>query len=167
MSDTRIELALPVVGMTCASCHTRVDDVLKAIPGVSEVEVQESAHRVRVVYDPSNATLKDLVRALEGMGYLVMNSELTLEVGGASQGFELGPVEHALNSLPGVEDVRVNPRTNTARVRYVSSALSLEAMQAALREAGYDAEEHRDAEQSERAHGNRFPWGLRRARTNR
>ena len=47
-------------------------------------------------------------------------------------------VESTVGSLPGVEDATVNFATNTLTVRYRPSTISLQAMQDAVRAAGYD-----------------------------
>ena len=164
MTDSRVELSLPVVGMTCASCHTQVDNALKVLPGVSDVAVDQAAHRVRLVYDPSQATVKEMVRAVEAIGYLVMNPELTLDIHGMTSGSCVDQVEQTLKALPGVEDVTVNLGSNTAHVRYVAGALSLAAMREAVRQAGCEAEEQRTIEQDERPRRSLFPWRLKRRR---
>ena len=162
MTDHRSEIALPVVGMTCASCNTHVDAALKGVPGVLDAAADEAAHRVRIGYDPSRATIKDLVRAIEDLGYLVMNPELTLDVQGMNGSSSADQVASALQALPGVEDVKIDVKRGTVRIKYVASALSLPAMQQAVKQAGYDAEAHRDPEPQETLGRKGFPWGWKR-----
>ncbi len=58
-----------------------------------------------------------------------------------------------------MEDVKVDIQKGTARVKYVASALSLPAMQEAARQAGYDAESHREPEPQETIGRKGFRWG--------
>lgn len=136
MTDHRSEVALPVVGMTCASCNTHVDAAIKGVPGALDAAADESAHRVRIGYDPNRGTIRDLVRAIENLGYLVMNPELTLDVQGMNGPSSADQVASALQALPGVEDVKVDVKKGTARIKYVSSA-ALPACDAAGRKASW------------------------------
>ncbi len=62
---------LPVDGMTCASCATRVGRGLQRLDGVDEASVNLAAHRATITYDPG-ATGPDAFRtAIEALGYSV------------------------------------------------------------------------------------------------
>jgi P-type Cu+ transporter len=62
----RVRLALE--GMTCASCAARVERTLNALDGV-EASVNLATEEAAVSYDPAQADVDDLVRAVEGVGY--------------------------------------------------------------------------------------------------
>ena len=140
MTDSLYPLSLPIASIMCTSCGSPVDDALKALPGVSNVVVNESSHRVHLRYDPGRASIKDMVRALEEVGYLVMNAELTLHVRGMTGTSCASHVERALKELPGVEDAAVRLGPGTVRVRYVSGAIAPDDMIRAVHESGYEAE---------------------------
>lgn len=59
----------PVVGMSCASCATRVGKVLNAVPGVSRADVNFASATVQVSYDPDECRLSDLKSAVQAAGY--------------------------------------------------------------------------------------------------
>jgi len=145
MTDSLFPLSLPIASIMCTSCGSPVDDALKTLPGVSNVVVNESAHRVHLSYDPGRASIKDMVRALEEVGYLVINAELTLRVRGMTCASCVTHVERVLQELPGVEDVAVELGRGTVRVRYVSGAVALRDMLGAVQEAGYEVEVRSDA----------------------
>jgi Cu+-exporting ATPase len=161
MNGSPIKLSLPVVGMTCASCTTSVDKLLNTLPGVSDITVDAPSHRVHLYFDPFQSSLQDIVHALEGIGYLVMNSELTLRVRGMTCASCAGHVERVLKALTGVEDAVVNLEAGTVRVKYVPSAVSPAAMKEALQQAGFDADEHKQSQRK------MFPWGLKGQRQDR
>lgn len=52
MATTK-QLALPVHGMTCASCVSHVERALKKVAGVSNVGVNLATERATVEYDPT------------------------------------------------------------------------------------------------------------------
>src|SRR5690348_5806444 len=60
---------LAVEGMTCASCARRVERGLLKVPGVTEANVNLATERATVAYDPSLASLDDLLKKVEAVGY--------------------------------------------------------------------------------------------------
>jgi copper chaperone CopZ len=59
---------LDINGMTCNGCVKHVDQAIRAVPGVTAVEVTLPDHRARIVHDPE-LSLPSLVAAVEGAGY--------------------------------------------------------------------------------------------------
>ena len=66
---------LPVDGMTCASCVSRVEKGLSGLGGVAEVHVNFGTNRATVVYDPRTTGLDDFEAAIAGLGYSVPHPE--------------------------------------------------------------------------------------------
>ncbi len=62
-------LRLPVTGMTCAACSSRVQRVLQKQPGVTDASVNLMMKSATVSFDPSAVSPDALVRAIEGAGY--------------------------------------------------------------------------------------------------
>ena len=60
---------LNVKGMTCQGCVASVTRVLKALPGVRDVEVTLDPGRATVSYDASRASVPALKAAIEDAGY--------------------------------------------------------------------------------------------------
>lgn len=65
------ELTLPVVGMTCASCVTRIERYLQKADGVGEAVVNLATERATVRYDPARIDRGGIVAAIEAAGYEV------------------------------------------------------------------------------------------------
>lgn len=64
------ELTLPIEGMTCASCVSRVERVLGRVPGVAQVHVNLATERAALRLDREVAR-EVLVEAVENAGYRV------------------------------------------------------------------------------------------------
>jgi len=62
------QMSMPIAGMTCASCATRIEKRLNRIDGV-EAAVNYATERATVEYDPGQAAPADLVAAVESVGY--------------------------------------------------------------------------------------------------
>jgi copper chaperone CopZ len=65
METTRIDIN----GMTCEGCVASVTRVLKALPGVRDVDVSLSPGRASVSYDPARTGVPALRKAIEDAGY--------------------------------------------------------------------------------------------------
>ncbi|HWQ27960.1 MAG TPA: heavy metal translocating P-type ATPase [Dehalococcoidia bacterium] len=137
----RIEIDIPVEGMTCASCVRRVENAIRKAPGVLDVSVNLATEKARVALDPEAGSLDAVARAVESAGYRARldTAELVLDVEGMTCASCVRRVENALRGVPGVVDASVNLATERATVRYTPGAVTFEALREAVRAAGYDA----------------------------
>ena len=60
---------IKVSGMTCQGCVRSVTRVLQAVPGVVSVEVSLEQGEAKVGFDPAQADLARLRRAVEDAGF--------------------------------------------------------------------------------------------------
>ena len=60
---------LPILGMTCASCVSRVERALRKPAGVLDAAVNLATEKATVTYLPGQATRDDLVEAVRAAGY--------------------------------------------------------------------------------------------------
>ena len=128
---------LPVAGMTCASCVSRLERALAKVPGVVRAQVNLATETASVDTVPGldPATLRT---AIERAGYSVPTTTVTLDVREMTCASCVGRVERALGKVPGVLEAQVNLATETARVT-VMGAVSAQVLVAAVRRAGYEA----------------------------
>ena len=130
-----------IEGMTCASCVGRVERALRAVPGVTEANVNLATGRadIRLATPVARAAL---VGAIEGVGFDVPATTATLAIEGMTCAACVGRVERALNAVPGVQAAAVNLATQRATV---TGTADLATLIAAVEATGYDASEHRAA----------------------
>ena len=69
IEPTPAEVALPVEGMTCASCVNRIERFLKRTPGVEEAVVNLATEVATIRYLPEVVGRAELVGAIEAAGY--------------------------------------------------------------------------------------------------
>nr|WP_297352985.1 heavy metal translocating P-type ATPase [uncultured Caldimonas sp.] len=136
-------LRLPVTGMTCASCVTRVEKSLKKVPGVTDVSVNLATEEAYVQSNgqASVATLADAVRKA---GYEVAERETRLRIEGMTCASCVARVEKALLKVPGVLAASVNLATERATVRALGSVSDAQ-LKAAVERAGYAAKDEQAA----------------------
>lgn len=64
---------LPITGMTCASCVRNVERALNKASGVLSVNVNLATEKATVTYLPGSVRRADLIKAVEGAGYGVLD----------------------------------------------------------------------------------------------
>ena len=69
MTKVLLDLALPISGMTCASCVSHVEGALKDLQGVTNVVVNLATNKANLSYDPQLVKVDDLRRAVDDVGY--------------------------------------------------------------------------------------------------
>ncbi len=130
-------IAIPVAGMTCASCVRRVERALSKKEGVTEASVNFAAERARVTYDPVATNPDELVGVIRDAGYAADVRETTFGVAGMTCASCVGRVERALERMPGVLDASVNLASEKATVRYLAGEVEPRDLQKAVEGAGY------------------------------
>ncbi|HRF93821.1 MAG TPA: copper ion binding protein, partial [Aggregatilineales bacterium] len=65
---------LPITGMTCASCVKNVERALKKQGGILSANVNLATERATVTYLPNVIRRSDMVKAVENVGYGVINT---------------------------------------------------------------------------------------------
>ena len=126
-------LALPITGMTCASCAGRVERALKAVPGVSAAAVNLATETAEIT---GIARPEALIGAIEKAGYHVPTTAQDLTIEGMTCASCVARVERALKAVPGVTLANVNLATESARVE---GAADPAALIQAVKAAGYAA----------------------------
>lgn len=64
-----------VEGMTCAACVKRVEDAIKAVPGVEDASVNLASEKARVTWAPGESSEADVIHAVEAAGYGLTRSD--------------------------------------------------------------------------------------------
>ena len=136
-SSASTQFDLPIEGMTCASCVTRVERSLRSVAGVTEATVNLATESATVHAAPG-VELASLTGAVEKAGYAVGTQSLELEIGDMTCASCASRVEKALKAVPGVIEAEVNLAAETASVQAIAS-LNIENLAAAVKDAGYSA----------------------------
>ncbi len=68
-STIRVSGTFKIKGMHCASCAGIIEKTFKKVEGVESVEVNSGTETVKVVFDSSKTTPRDLSKTIEPLGY--------------------------------------------------------------------------------------------------
>ena len=126
-----------IEGMTCASCVSRVEKAIRAVPGVASANVNLATEKATVAFsgrtDPQAVTA-----AIEKAGYATPEEAAELQIEGMTCASCVARIERALAAVPGVTSAAVNLATERAVVRYPAGSVTRAALENAVRATGYD-----------------------------
>ena len=148
------EIALPIEGMTCAACATRIERKLGRTEGVEGASVNYATEEALVRLAPGGADLAALVTAVESAGYSVRTSLAEVYADAGTN------VLHTMASARSVRGVlEVNQVSDGGRillsVRYVRGVTDASSLAMALGRSGGEPEEA-EVDLLEREHDVRF-----------
>jgi len=153
--ETSRELRIPVLGMSCAGCASRLSRTLGEEEGVREASVNFASELASVSFAPPQTSSTQIVRAIEGAGFQVPTESLQLRIGGMTCAGCAKSVEKALSGIEGVQNAQVNAATGLAHVTGYRGLASPADLILAAEKAGYSAtavlgsREAREAEEKE------------------
>jgi Cu+-exporting ATPase len=138
-TSRRQHVVLPIRGMTCASCATRIAAALDRLPGVA-AEVNLASETAAVAFDPARIEARALAEAVEAAGYEVPREIREFAIGGMTCASCVSRVEKALASAPGVVRADVNLATEKASVEGIAGLMRPADLIGAVADAGYTAD---------------------------
>jgi Cu+-exporting ATPase len=148
--------------MTCASCAGIVEGSIKKLPGIKEASVNLATEKARVIYDPAQVGTEQILHSVREAGYDLAIDQTTIGIKGMVCASCSSVIEEALMSLDGVLSASVNLATEKAAVRYNPQEVTIEALKAAIVDAGYEVIEAEtlDTEMAERGREQRRQFVL-------
>ena len=69
------DITIPIQGMTCAACSSRIEKVLSRVDGVSFSAVNLATEKATVKYDPSKVRISEIKQAITKAGYKALDIE--------------------------------------------------------------------------------------------
>jgi len=134
-----LSLSLPVEGMTCAACSTRLERVLGKQNGISAARVNLAANSASVEFDSAQVSPLDITEAISRAGFSVPSETLELVIGGMTCAACSSRLEKVLSRLPGVERAVVNLVTEKASITAPTGVVPQAEVIAAVEKAGFTA----------------------------
>ena len=131
----RIELAVADLGGQQGA--KRLEEQLKALPGVWQVTTNARARLLRIAYDPDKTQVETIVGRARAAGYTLAASTTQLDIGGMHCASCVVTIEEALKATPGVLAASVNLATQQAHIEYVPGLVDRKGLARAIEQAGY------------------------------
>ncbi len=117
---TETSISLPVKGMTCASCASRIERVIGKLPGIGEANVNLATEHADISFDPSAISPVEISTAIVKAGFTVPPQSYEIAIEGMTCASCSGRVEKALKKLEGVNTAEVNLATEKATITVVT-----------------------------------------------
>ncbi len=131
----RIELTVTDLGGQQGA--KRLEEQLKALPGVWQVTANARARLLPIEYDPRTTQVETIVERARAAGYTLGASTTQLDIGGMHCASCVVTIEEALKATPGVLAASVNPATQQAHIEYVSGLVDRQGLARVIEQAGY------------------------------
>jgi Cu+-exporting ATPase len=132
-------LKLPVEGMTCAACSSRLERVLGKVEGVEHAAVSLATGVASVEIDTDRTSLVDLEAAIDGAGFSVPLETIELQISGMTCAACSSRLQKLLARSPAVNRAVVNLMTERATVTAPVGAIALDELIGVVRKAGFQA----------------------------
>ncbi|PWC10900.1 heavy metal translocating P-type ATPase [Brenneria roseae subsp. americana] len=126
---------LPIGGMSCAACAVRIERVLNRLDGV-EANVNFASERARIRLQAEASSPREVVAAIQKLGFDVVEQNLTVEIVGMSSERCAERIRADLNALEGVS-ATVWFASGRAAVRYVPGIVERDRIIQQIERAGY------------------------------
>ncbi|MBU8769958.1 heavy metal translocating P-type ATPase [Cytobacillus oceanisediminis] len=141
------EVHLPISGMTCAACSSRIEKGLNKLDGVQEASVNLALEKAAIKYNPEVTSVEAFEKKIEDLGYSVVSEKAEFELLGMTCAACSGRIEKGLNKLPGVKQAVVNLALETGTVEYNPEQISIQDMIKKVENLGYQAKVKMDKDQ--------------------
>ncbi|RAI81387.1 Cu(2+)-exporting ATPase [Macrococcoides goetzii] len=132
------DITLPIEGMTCAACSTRIEKVLNKMDGV-DAKVNLTTEKASVQYDSDKVSVEDISERIDKLGYKVKPEHIELDVMGMTCAACSSRIEKVLNKQPEIKNATVNLTTEEATIDYYPGNMDAQMIIERIRKLGYDA----------------------------
>ncbi|PAF17940.1 heavy metal translocating P-type ATPase [Terribacillus saccharophilus] len=141
------QVTVPITGMTCAACATRIEKVLNKMDTV-EANVNLATEKAAISFDPNQVDETDLTGKIEKLGYGVEPEEVSLDIKGMTCAACSARIEKVLNKQEGIQQAVVNLAGETASIRYNPLLTGTDEFIGRIRKLGYDASPRKSREEN-------------------
>ncbi len=139
MTQSSTIVDLPVRGMTCAACSTRLERVLGKMAGVAQASVSLAGETARVAFDPKAVGPDMLAETVAKAGFSVPDDHFSLAITGMTCAACSTRLERVLGKVAGVRLAQVNLATEQADIAAVGGVVGVADLVEAVEKAGFGA----------------------------
>jgi Cu+-exporting ATPase len=129
---------LPIEGMHCASCVLSVNKTFGKIEGVEEVDADLAANKLHITVDTKKISYEEMERLVKNLGFELHSDEMTIRIQGMHCASCTMNVENFLIRLDGIFDVKADLTSQSARIRYDSSKVTLDEIDEVITSLGFE-----------------------------
>ena len=129
---------LPIEGMHCASCVLSVNKTFGKIEGVEEVDADLAANKLHITVDTKKISYEEMERLVKNLGFDLHCDEMTIRIQGMHCASCTMNVENFLIRLDGIFDVKADLTSQSAKIRYDVSKVTLDEIEGVITSLGFE-----------------------------
>ncbi len=129
---------LPIEGMHCASCVLSVNKTFGRVEGVEEVDADLASNKLHITVDTKKISYEEMERLVKNLGFELHSDEMTLRIKGMHCASCTMNVENFLIRLDGIFDVKADLTSESAKIRYDSSKVTLDEIEEVISSLGFE-----------------------------
>ncbi|WP_434725283.1 heavy metal translocating P-type ATPase [Mesorhizobium sp. RIZ17] len=133
----RESITLRIGGMTCAHCPPAIEKAVREVTGVKTVSVNLATQTAKVGYDPAQAKVSEILRAIRSVGYAVGTATMRIPIKNMHCTSCATRVELALKMTPGVIVARASLAPNAVDIEYQPERTDFQELRRSIESSGY------------------------------
>ncbi len=150
------QINFDIKGMTCTGCEEHIKHAALELPGVLKAVSSYESGTASIVYDNSQTTQEEVIKAVDATGYTITKSELASVTLNLSEAASMKPlielelnvkgmtctgceegIKYALNKVDGVVEADASYDEGVATVKFNDAITNKEAIIQAINSTGY------------------------------
>ncbi len=132
------EMDLPIEGMHCASCVLSLNKTFEKVEGVESVDADLASNELHLTVNPKKLSFDEIETLVKNLGFEIHTDEVTLKLNGMHCASCVMNVENFLIRLDGIFDVKADLTSQTARISYDKTKVTIKDMEEVINSLGFE-----------------------------
>lgn len=132
------EMDLPIEGMHCASCVLSLNKTFEKVEGVESVDADLASNKLHLTVNPKKLQFDEIETLVKNLGFELHTDEVTLKLNGMHCASCVMNVENFLIRLDGIFDVKADLTSQTARINYDKTKVTVKDMEEVINSLGFE-----------------------------
>lgn len=132
------EMDLPIEGMHCASCVLSLNKTFEKVEGVESVDADLASNKLHLTVNPKKLPFDEIETLVKNLGFELHTDEVTLKLNGMHCASCVMNVENFLIRLDGIFDVKADLTSQTARISYDKTKVTVKDMEEVINSLGFE-----------------------------
>lgn len=132
------EMDLPIEGMHCASCVLSLNKTFEKVEGVESVDADLASNKLHLTVNPKKLPFDEIETLVKNLGFELHTDEVTLKLNGMHCASCVMNVENFLIRLGGIFDVKADLTSQTARINYDKTKVTVKDMEEVINSLGFE-----------------------------
>ena len=124
--------------MHCASCVLSLNKTFEKVEGVESVDADLASNKLHLTVNPKKLPFDEIETLVKNLGFELHTDEVTLKLNGMHCASCVMNVENFLIRLDGIFDVKADLTSQTARINYDKTKVTVKDMEEVINSLGFE-----------------------------